>query len=250
MTIDTEAYTIDIYADGADYEGILELAKNPLIKGFTTNPTLMKQAGITNYELFAHDIISALKLRRPDTNISLEVFADDHAEMYEQAKKIASWGARSEYDVYVKIPVMNTLGETCYGVIEKLSKEGVKVNVTAIFTPQQTDYVLNALDNKTPAIVSVFAGRIADAGVDPEIKMTQCMRKQFEHPRPHAKFLWASTREVYNLFQAQRLGCDIITMTHDQIKKLKNVGKDLEQFSRETVQMFYNDAVASGFRID
>lgn len=241
---------IDIYADGADYNGILELAKNPTIKGFTTNPTLMKQAGITNYELFAHDIISALKLRRPETNISLEVFADDHGEMYQQAKKIAGWGKDSGYDVYVKIPVTNTRGEVSYGLVEKLSTEGVKVNVTAIFTSEQTARVLQSLDTKTPAIVSIFAGRIADAGVDPEWKMTECMRKQFEYPRPHAKFLWASTREVFNLIQAERVGCDIITMTHDQIKKLGNLGKDLEQYSRETVQMFYNDAQASGFRID
>lgn len=241
---------IDIYADGADYEGILKFAENLSIKGFTTNPTLMKQAGIKNYELFAHDIISALKLRRPDTNISLEVFADDHGEMYSQAKKIAAWGADANYDVYVKIPVMNTLGGTSYGVIEKLSKEGVKVNVTAIFTPDQTTRVLQSLDNKTPSIISIFAGRIADAGVDPEWKMTECMRRRFEHPRPHAKFLWASTREVFNLFQAARIGCDIITMTHDHLKKMGNIGKDLTQFSQETVQMFYNDAVASGFRID
>lgn len=241
---------IDIYADGADYEGILKFADNKDIKGFTTNPTLMKQAGIKNYELFAHDIISALKLRRPDTNISLEVFADDHGEMYSQAKKISSWGTEADYDVYVKIPVMNTLGESSYGLIEKLSNEGIKVNVTAIFTPEQTARVLQSLNNKTDAIVSVFAGRIADAGVDPEWKMTECMRKQFEYPRPHAKFLWASTREVFNLIQAERVGCDIITMTHEHLKKMGNLGKDLEQFSRETVQMFYNDATASGFRID
>jgi transaldolase len=241
---------IEIYADGADHKGIIEAAKNEKITGFTTNPTLMKAAGVTDYKLFAQNIISDLKLRRPDTNISLEVFADDTESMYIQAKKIKSWGDDAGYDVFVKIPVMNTKGEHNYGLVEKLSAEGVKVNVTAIFTPEQTHRVLQALDKETPAIVSIFAGRIADAGVDPEWKVTECMRKNFEYPRPHAKFLWASTREVFNLIQADRIGCDIITMTHDQIKKLSNLGKDLTQFSQETVQMFYNDAVSSGFNID
>lgn len=242
--------SIEIYADGADYKGIVEAAKNPRITGFTTNPTLMKQAGISNYEEFARKVIGDLKHFRPETNISLEVFADDTESMYNQAKKIASWGDEVGYDVFVKIPVMNTKGETNYGLIEKLSYEGVKVNVTAIFTTEQTHYVLSSLYKETPAIVSIFAGRIADAGVDPEKKMIECVRKNFESPRPYAKFLWASTREVYNLFQAERSGAHIITMTHDQIKKLSNIGKDLTQFSQETVQMFYNDAVSSGFNID
>ena len=241
---------IEIYADGADYKGIMEAARNPKITGFTTNPTLMKQAGISLYEEFARKVISDLKHFREDTNISLEVFADDTESMYYQSKKINSWGDEVGYDVFVKIPVMNTKGETNYGLIERLSNEGVKVNVTAIFTPEQTQRVLGSLNREIPAIVSIFAGRIADAGVDPEFKMTECMRKNFEYPRPHAKFLWASTREVFNLIQAERVGCDIITMTHDQIKKLSNIGKDLTQYSQETVQMFYNDAVSSGFNID
>jgi transaldolase len=239
-----------IYADGADYNGILEAAKNPDIKGFTTNPTLMKQAGITEYETFARDIILQLKTLRPETNISLEVFADESEEMYVQAKKIASWGEEIGYDVYVKIPVMNTKGHNNYGLITKLSNEGVKVNVTAIFTAEQTRHVLRALNRQTPSIVSIFAGRIADTGRDPEVIMNACMRELNEQPRPFAKFLWASTREVFNLTQAQRIHADIITMTHDQIKKLKNLGKDLTQFSQETVQMFYDDAKSSGFRID
>jgi len=241
---------IEIYADGADYKGIMEAAKNDRITGFTTNPTLMKAAGVTDYQKFAVSIIQELAHFRPDTNISLEVFADDTESMYLQAKKIKSWGDAAGYDVFVKIPVMNTKGEHNYGLVEKLSAEGVKVNVTAIFTPEQTHRVLQALDTVTPAIVSIFAGRIADAGVDPEWKVTECMRKNFEHPRPHAKFLWASTREVFNLIQAERVGCDIITMTHDQIKKLNNIGKDLTEFSQDTVKMFYNDALASGYNID
>jgi transaldolase len=239
-----------IYADGADYNGILEAAKNPDIKGFTTNPTLMKQAGITEYETFARDIILQLKTLRPETNISLEVFADEVEEMYTQAKKIAAWGEEIGFDVYVKIPVMNTKGENNYSLIHKLSAEGVKVNVTAIFTSEQTRHVLKSLDYKTPSIVSIFAGRIADTGRDPEVIMNACMREANDHPRPNAQFLWASTREVFNLTQATRIHAHIITMTHDQIKKLKNLGKDLEQFSKETVQMFYDDAKSSGFRID
>lgn len=244
------SFNIDIYADGADYKGIIEFARNPAIKGFTTNPTLMKAAGVTNYQEFAKEIISDLKHVRPDTNISLEVFADDYEGMYTQAKKIAEWGAAADYTVYVKIPVTNTKGETSYELIKKLSSEGVLVNVTAIFTPEQTAKVLESLDRTTPSIVSIFAGRIADAGVDPEFKMTECMRQKSEHPRPHAKFLWASTREVFNLIQAERIGCDIITMTHDHLKKMVNIGKDLDQYSLDTVNMFYNDAKASGFRID
>jgi len=241
---------IEIYADGADYKGIMEAAKNDRITGFTTNPTLMKSAGVTDYQKFAVGIIQELVHFRPDTNISLEVFADDTESMYHQAKKIKSWGDAAGYDVFVKIPVMNTKGETNYGLVERLSNEGVKVNVTAIFTPEQTQNVLGSLNREVPAIVSIFAGRIADAGVDPELKMTECMRKNFEYPRPHAKFLWASTREVFNLIQAERVGADIITMTHDQIKKLNNIGKDLTEFSKETVKMFYNDALASGYNID
>lgn len=243
---------IEIYADGADFDGILKAAANPRVTGFTTNPTLMKQAGVKNYELFAKDIISALKLRRPGTNISLEVFADDTDGMYLQAKKIASWGEEAGYDVFVKIPVMNTLGEPNYGLIRLLNEEGVKVNVTAVFTPNQTNNILENITNpEVPVIISIFSGRIADTLRDPVNWTKQCIGENDKEAKfDKIKFLWASCREVYHLHMAEQAGCDIITMLHDQIKKLDQQGKDLQKFSQETVQMFYNDAKASGYRIE
>ena len=243
--------TIEIYADGADFDGILKAAENPRVMGFTTNPTLMKQAGVTNYELFAHDVISALKLRRPGTNISLEVFADDTENMYKQAKKIASWGDQYEYDVFVKIPVTNTKGIGNYDLIGRLNEEGVKVNVTAVFTQYQTRYILDALKTPTPIIISIFSGRIADTLRDPIGYTKQCVREAMDLDESfNVKFLWASCREQYHKHMAEDAGCNIITMLHSQIDKLNLAGKDLEIFSKETVQMFYNDAKASGFRID
>jgi transaldolase len=245
--------TIEVYADGADYDGILKAAENPRVTGFTTNPTLMKQAGVTNYELFAHDIISALKQRRPGTNISLEVFADDFDSMYTQAKKIASWGKDYDYDVYVKIPVMNTKGEPSYDLIKRLNEEGVKVNVTAVFTPNQTHNILEHITNpNSDVIISIFAGRIADTLKDPVNWTKQCINEAMDKPEEFdkIKFLWASCREQYHLVMAENAGCHIITMLHDQIKKLNLQGKDLHKFSQETVQMFYNDASASGYRIE
>lgn len=244
---------IEIYADGADFDGILKAAENPRVTGFTTNPTLMKQAGVTNYELFAKDIISALKLRRPGTNISLEVFADDTYGMYLQAKKIASWGKEAGYDVFVKIPVTNTKGEPNYGLIRLLNEEGVKVNVTAVFTPNQTHNVLEAILNpEVPVIISIFSGRVADTLRNPVTWTKQCISEAMDKPEEFTKikFLWASCREIYHLHMAESAGCDIITMLHDQIKKLDLQGKDLTKFSQETVQMFYNDAQASGYRIE
>lgn len=238
----------DIYADGANYDGIIEAAKNPLIKGFTTNPTLMRAAGVTDYEQFARKVIVELMQTRPETNISLEVFADDRNEMFRQAKIIAGWGKEYDYDIFVKIPVMNTKGDPNYALIKDLNKEGVKLNVTAVFTSGQTVNTLNAVPRKFPTIISIFAGRIADTCRDPEkyVKESMSFRKSGDE---HVKFLWASCREVFNYVQAQRCGCDIITMTNDQIKKLDLSGKRLHDYSRETVEMFYNDALKSGYKI-
>jgi len=238
----------DIYADGADYNGIMEAAKNPLVKGFTTNPTLMRAAGVTDYEQFARKVINELMQIRPETNISLEVFADEPSEMFRQAKIISSWADEYDYQVYVKIPVMNTKGENNYGLIQDLNKEGVHLNVTAVFTSGQSVAILNSLKRRFPTIISVFAGRIADTCRDPEKYVKECM--SFRKPgEDHVKFLWASCREVFNYVQAQRCECDIITMTHDQIKKLSLSGKRLHDYSRETVEMFYNDALKSGYNI-
>lgn len=245
--------TIEIYADGADWDGILKAAENPRVTGFTTNPTLMRQAGIDNYELFAKNIIRTLAEKRPGTNISLEVFADDYEGMYAQAKKISSWGEECNYDVFVKIPVTNTQGEPNYNLVRRLNEENVKVNVTAVFTPNQTHNVLEAITNSDcPVIISIFSGRIADTLRDPVMWTKQCIGEAMDKPEEFdkIKFLWASCREVYHLRMAELSGCHIITMLHDQIKKINLEGKDLTKFSQETVQMFYNDAKASGYRIE
>jgi transaldolase len=244
---------IEIYADGADFEGILKAAENPRVTGFTTNPTLMRQAGITNYENFARSIIDKLAFLRPGTNISLEVFADDTDNMYLQAKKIAEWGKQYNYDVFVKIPVTNTLGEPNYGLIRLLNEEGVKVNVTAVFTPNQTHNILEHINNPdVPVIISIFSGRVADTLRNPVTWTKQCIGEANNKPAEFdkIKFLWASCREIYHLQMADEAGCHIITMLHDQIKKLNLQGKNLTDFSKETVQMFYNDAKASGYRIE
>lgn len=229
-----------IFADGADKAGMLEMYRNPLIKGFTTNPTLMRKAGITNYEAFARDILSVIK----DRPISFEVFSDDFDEMHEQALKIASWGK----NVYVKIPVTNTLGEPSYDLIYKLANAGVKQNVTALMTLDQVTDVTAALAKGPSAYVSVFAGRIADTGRDPLGIMTESV----DILRPHSQLelIWASPRELLNVFQADDIGCHIITVTNDIIKKLSTVGKDLHEFSLETVKMFRDDAVKAGFSLE
>ena len=241
---------IELYADGADLEGIKTAAKNPKITGFTTNPTLMRQAGVTDYKAFALEAIEHLKANRPETNISLEVFADDEESMYVQAKEINSWA--NGYDVFIKIPVTNTKGEPTYNLIKRLSNEGVKVNVTAIFTYEQSCAVVDALNLDTPSIISIFAGRIADTGLDPEPIVKDCISYYYnvKLQSSKAKFLWASSREAFNYYHANDCDCDIITMTPDLIKKVGGFGKDLTQFSLETVQMFYNDAASSGFTID
>jgi transaldolase len=234
-----EALKVKIFADGADIKGMLEIAKNPLIKGFTTNPTLMRKAGVTDYAAFARSTLLAIN----DRPISFEVFADDFGAMIAQGREIASWGK----NVNVKIPVMNTAGEFTGKVIRALAAEGVVLNVTAIMTLEQVLAVAEALDPDVPAIVSVFAGRIADTGIDPIPHMQRC--KIALSKLPKAELLWASPRELLNIFQADEIGCDIITATNDILGKLALVDKDLTGYSRETVQMFYRDALASRFTI-
>lgn len=233
------ALKVKLFADGADKAPMLELYANPLIQGFTTNPTLMRKAGITNYEAFARDILSAI----PDRPISLEVFADDFEQMERQARKIATWGA----NVYVKIPVTNTRREPSYDLVRKLTQEGVKLNVTAILALAQVRSVVDALAGGAPSNVSVFAGRIADTGRDPVPLMAAAV--EMLKPHPQMELIWASPRELLNVFQADMIGCHIITATPDVLKKLTLVGKDLLDYSLETVKMFAGDAVSSGFTL-
>jgi transaldolase len=238
MTTRTEL-RIKIFADGADLSSMLALARLPHIKGLTTNPTLMRQAGVMDYKAFAADVLAAI----PDKPISFEVFADDHAEIMRQARMIASWAD----NVYVKIPVTTTEGASCNSMISELSAEGVKLNVTALMTPQQVDSVASALQRGVPAIISVFAGRVADTGRDPVPLMRECVDILREHQ--DVELIWASPRELLNIFQADAIGCDIITVTSELLKKLDLVGKDLDEFSLETVQMFRRDATAAGFQL-
>ena len=230
---------VKIFADGADYEGIVKMARNPVIKGFTTNPTLMRKAGVSDYEAFARQVLAAI----PDRPVSFEVFADDFASMAEQARTIAAWGP----NVNVKIPVTNTKGQSSSELLRALSSEGVALNVTAIFTLDQVRTVADALDPATAAIVSVFAGRIADTGVDPIPHMLAC--KQILGSRPKAQLLWASTRELLNIFHAEESGCDIVTVPNEFLSKLDLVDKNLAEYSRETVQAFYRDAAAAAYQI-
>jgi transaldolase len=231
--------TVKIFADGADRSGMVELYRHPLIKGFTTNPTLMRAAGISDYEAFARDILKAI----PDRPISLEVFSDDFAEMEAQARRIASWGE----NVYVKIPVTNTQGESSLPLVRALARGGVKQNITALMTLAQVRDVAAALGSGPPACVSVFAGRIADTGRDPLPVMAAAV--QLLAPFPQLELIWASPRELLNIFHANEVGCQIITVTHDVLKKLALVGKDLDEYSLDTVKMFRNDAVKAGFRL-
>jgi len=235
-----DALQVKIFADGADLDGMLEMARLPYIKGFTTNPTLMRKAGVTNYEAFARSLLEKIT-QHP---VSLEVFADDFPGMIAQARAIASWGK----NVNVKVPVMNTKGEFTGPVLRTLAAEGVELNVTAIMTLEQVTAVAAVLDDKVPAIVSVFAGRVADTGIDPVPLMRAC--RDILRSRPKAELLWASPREVLNVFQADDIGCHIITCTNDMIAKLSLAGKDLLDYSRETVQMFDRDATASSFSIN
>jgi transaldolase len=230
---------IKVFADGADLAGIKKSAGDPRVKGFTTTPTLMRAAGVNDYKAFALDVLKVVT----DRSVSFEVFADDLPTMENQAREIASWGS----NVYVKIPVTTTKGEFAGPIIRSLSKAGVKLNVTAIMPLDQVRDVGAALDPNTPAIVSVFAGRIADTGRDPVPHMAEALRILAN--RPKAELLWASPRELLNIFQADEIGCHIITVTNDLINKLALVGKNLDQYSRETVEMFYRDATAAGFSI-
>jgi transaldolase len=238
-TPSVERLKIKIFADGADLNAMREAAANPLIKGFTTNPSLMRAAGVKDYKEFARDVLELI----PDRPISFEVFADDFASMADQAREIASWGD----NVYVKIPVSNTKGEFAGPLLTSLSRAGVKLNVTAILTLEQVGRVGEALAENVPAVVSVFAGRIADTGRDPVPIMAEALRQL--RNRPKAELLWASPREVLNIFQGDEIGCHIITVSRDHLNKLSLVGKSLEGYSRETVAMFYKDATLAGYTI-
>ena len=230
---------IKIFADGADPKQIYDLNKKEYIKGFTTNPTLMRKAGIKDYKKFGVELLSHIK-QKP---ISFEVFSDDIKIMEKQAMEIFSWGK----NVNVKIPITNTKGESTVELISRLSKNGVICNITAIFTVEQIKNVVSHLDPSTPAILSVFAGRIADSGINPMSIMKQSV--SISKMKPKSEILWASTREIINIFQAEDAGCQIITVPHELLNKLSTVGKRLENYSLETVTAFHNDAKAAGYSI-
>ena len=230
---------IKIFADGADSKQIYEFDKKDYIKGFTTNPTLMRKSGITDYKKFALEILNQIR-QKP---ISFEVFSNEIDAMEEQAMEISSWGK----NVNVKIPITNTKGKSTVDLVGRLSKRGIICNITAIFTIQQLKGILNVLDPNTPAILSVFAGRIADSGIDPIPLMKESVL--ISKMKPKASILWASTREIINIFQAENIGCHIITVPHELLNKFSDIGKSLESFSLETVSKFYNDAKSAGYTI-
>jgi transaldolase len=231
--------TVKIFADGADRAGMLEMYGKPFIKGLTTNPTLMRKAGVSDYRAFAKDILQAIS----DKPISFEVFSDEFKEMERQAMEIASWGR----NVYAKIPVTNTRREPCYDLVRRLARREVKLNITAMMTLAQVRDVVAALDPATPSYVSVFAGRISDTGRDPVPLMAAAV--ELLRTNPKAELIWASPRELLNIFQADAIGCHVITVTNDILKKLTLVGTDLDDYSLDTVKMFYNDALAAGFKL-
>ena len=237
MTESISDLRVKLFADGADKSDMLELYANPLLRGFTTNPTLMRKAGIGDYEAFARDVLAVIR----DRPISFEVFADDFSEMERQAHKIAGWGG----NVYVKIPVTNSRAEPSLDLIQRLSRSGVKVNVTALLSLDQVREVADALAGGAAAYISVFAGRIADTGRDPVPLMAAAVAAL--RPHPQVELIWASPRELLNVFHADSVGCHIITATSDVLKKLGLVGKDLRGYSLETVQMFRNDALKAGY---
>ena len=239
MTPSVKALKVKVFADGADKARMLELYANPAVTGFTTNPTLMRQAGVTDYEGFAHDILRAI----PDRPISFEVFSDDFAEMERQAVKIAGWGA----NVFAKIPVTNTKGESAGPLIRRLVQKGVQLNVTAILTTAQIDEVVSVLKGTRHSYVSVFAGRIADTGRDPLPFMQHAVAAC--NAAGGMEVIWASCRELLNIWQADEIGCHVITVPADIVKKLGNVGRDLTEYSLDTVQIFYRDGAAAGFRL-
>ena len=232
-------FKIKMFADGADLASIKAMAAKPWIKGFTTNPTLMRKAGVSDYRAFAFDVLKAV----PDRPVSFEVFADDFAEMERQALEIASWG----HNVNVKVPVTNTKREFAGPLIRRLTKAGVKLNITAVMTLEQVHDIVDHLVPKAPAIISVFAGRIADTGADPVPIMQEALK--IIQARPKAELLWASPRELLNIVQADEIGCHIITATNDILNKLPLLGKSHSDYSLDTVEMFYRDACSAGYTI-
>lgn len=237
---DIKDLKVKLFADGADLDVITRMSENPLIKGFTTNPTLMRKAGVRDYRAFALEVLRVVT----DRPVSFEVFSDDFEEMELQAREIASWGP----NVFVKIPVTNTKNESSGPLIKRLSNAGVQLNVTALMTANQVVDVLSNLSDRTKNFISVFAGRIADTGRDPMPIMTECVRAMSGYPQ--TELIWASPRELLNVFQADEVGCHVITATDDILKKLELVGKDLDAFSLETVYMFWQDAAKAGYTID
>lgn len=239
MTPSIDQLSVKIFADGADLPGMLDLYQKPYIKGFTTNPTLMRKSGITDYRAFAREVLAAI----PDRPISFEVLSDDVKEMERQADAIAGWG----HNVYVKVPVTNTRGEPTCALVRALSQRGVKVNVTALLPLEQVRAVVDAVAGGAPACVSVFAGRLADTGIDPVPLMKQAV--ELLRAAPNAELIWASPRELLNIFHADQIGCHIITVTHDILQKLPLVGRDLHEYSLDTVKMFHRDAEQAGFTL-
>jgi len=234
-----EQLKVKIFADGADLDGILELYRNPHIKGFTTNPTLMRKSDISDYEKFSCQVLEHIT----DLPISLEVFSDEFDEMERQARKIASWGK----NVYVKIPVTNTRRESSVDLVRRLASDGVQLNITALMTLDQVRVISQALASHVPSYISVFAGRIADTGRDPMPLMKEAV--QIMSPFSTQELIWASPRELLNIFHADEIGCHIITVTHDVLKKLALIGKDLDDYSLDTVRMFHDDALKAGYRL-
>jgi transaldolase len=230
---------VKIFADGADLGGILEYYDNPLIKGFTTNPTLMRKSGITDYEGFAHKVLEHIQ----DRPISFEVFSDEFDEMERQARKISTWGK----NVFVKIPITNTDKKSSVELVRHLALEGIQLNVTALMTPDQVKLISPSLGNLVPSFISIFAGRIADTGREPGPLMREAVEIMSQFP--NQELIWASPRELLNIFHADEVGCHVITVTHDLLKKLVLLGKDLDEFSLDTVKMFFHDAKTAGFKL-
>jgi transaldolase len=239
MTFGVNDLRIKIFADGADRDGILKLRREPLIRGFTTNPTLMRAAGVTDYEVFAREVLEVV----PRHPISFEILSDDFDEMERQARKIATWGD----NVFVKVPVTNTRRESSFELVQRLATDGVQLNVTALMTVKQVELMSQAMADGAAGYISVFAGRIADTGRDPVPIMLDAVETLA--PYPHLELIWASPREVLNIFQADAVGCQVITVTHDLLRKLRIIGKDLDDFSLETVRMFHDDAEAAGYTV-
>jgi transaldolase len=236
---DASDLRIKIFADGADRDSIAKLCVNPLIQGFTTNPTLMRKAGVDDYETFAREVLEIVR----DRPISFEVFSDDFGEMEAQALQISSWAE----NVYVKVPVTNTGGTPAASVVRRLADQGVKVNITALTTPAQVNEVLQWVAEGPPCFISVFAGRIADSGRDPMPLMAESLEHASTHP--NVELIWASPRELLNIVQADSIGCHIITVTHDLLEKMGSLGRDLDEFSLATVKMFYEDGQGAGYSL-